>query len=156
VNRMLLEEMLEKMKKKLRTGADIGNLKIGALFALGSQLEAIFYFIGHELGSKINADNPNLDYNDALKWLVKSYNLGYITITECDNAHIAFRLEGCRSCIEIERTDVKVEQGFCSFEAGLFAGFMEKLTKKHCFAQEMTCHLAGFPYCAFIIVIPQE
>ena len=61
MNRILLEQMLEKMKKLLKDGKNIGELKIGALFALGNQLEAIFYFIGHELGSKLD---DKLEEND--------------------------------------------------------------------------------------------
>ena len=43
MDRKLLEEMLRKMKMRLLQGEDIGNLKVGALFALGEQLSAIFY-----------------------------------------------------------------------------------------------------------------
>jgi predicted hydrocarbon binding protein len=157
MNRLLLEEMLEKMKKKLQTGENIGNLKIGALFALGSQLEAIFYFIGHELGSKIDPTpfSPS-DLKKALIELAEKYHLGKISIMELDAAHVTFRLEHCLSCGEIERTDIKIEQGFCSFEAGLFAGFVEKLTNKHCFAQEINCRLQGHPECEYMIVIPEN
>ena len=156
MNRLLLEEMLEKMKKKLEIGEDIGNLKIGALFALGSQLEAIFYFIGHELGSKIETTDSDPNPRVILETLAARYHLGKITILEEDKMHISLRLNACRSCGEIDRTDVKIEQGFCSFEAGLFAGLIEKITKKHCFAQEIACRLQGQPACDFMIVIPQE
>ena len=57
MDRKLMEEMLRRMKLRLLEGEDIGNLKVGALFALGEQLSAIFYYVGHELGSKIEVDN---------------------------------------------------------------------------------------------------
>ena len=53
MNRKLLEQMLSLMADSLINGENIGDLKIGALYALGSQLEAIFYFCGHELASKL-------------------------------------------------------------------------------------------------------
>jgi predicted hydrocarbon binding protein len=148
--------MLEKMKNKLKSGEDIGNLKIGALFALGSQLEAIFYFIGHELGSKIELEHSISNPVDSIIHVAKQYHLGKVDILEQDAAHISFRLDGCLSCSEIKRPDVKIEQGFCSFEAGLFAGYVEKLTKKHCFAQEIACRLQGNGHCDFMIVLPAE
>ena len=52
-----MEEMLRRMKLRLLDGDDIGNLKVGALFASGKQLSAIFYYVGHELGSKIEIEN---------------------------------------------------------------------------------------------------
>lgn len=156
MNRLLLEEMLEKMKNKLKSGEDIGNLKIGALFALGSQLEAIFYFIGHELGSKIELTSSIANPVDAIGKIADEYHLGKVAIIENDAGHITFRLDGCLSCSEIKQPDVKIDQGFCSFEAGLFAGFVEKVTKKHCFAQEIGCRLQGNGHCDFMIVLPQE
>ena len=62
MNRILLEEILSKMKTNLQNGEKIGDFKVGALFALGSQLEAIFYYVGHELGSKFEIEHAeNID-----------------------------------------------------------------------------------------------
>ena len=110
MNRLLLEEMLEKMKNKLKNGEDIGNLKIGALFALGSQLEAIFYFIGHELGSKIELGNSISSPTDAISQIAEQYHLGRVSILENDEGHITFRLDGCLSCSEIKQPDVKIDR----------------------------------------------
>jgi len=156
MNRILLEEMLKKMKKNLHENKDIGNLKIGALFALGSQLEAIFYFIGHELGTKMD-DVADKDILKTLTKVAESYNLGKIKVLENTKDHISFRLESCESCHQITGTETKVGQGFCSFEAGVFAGIVERLTNKHCFAQETSCSLENkLNACEFIIVIPPE
>jgi predicted hydrocarbon binding protein len=160
MNRSLLEEMLKKMKKNLREGKDIGTLKIGALYALGSQLEAIFYFIGHELGSKID-DIRDKDLTKSIIKVAEKNHLGHVEITEEAPDHIAFKLENCSSCRQLigegDEEGTKVTQGFCSFEAGLFAGMVERLTNKHCFAQETSCALeTNTGVCEFIIVIPQE
>jgi predicted hydrocarbon binding protein len=157
MNRILLEEMLKKMKTLLENNANIGDLKIGALYALGNQLEAIFYFIGHELGSKLEEKPEGSDISNTLEMISKKYNLGGFQIIESAPDHITFNLNECRSCKDIENTSVAIPQGFCSFEAGLYAGVVEKITGKHCFAQELECHLQGkSPACQFMIVIPQE
>ena len=157
MNRMLLEQMLHKMKDLLKTNGNIGDLKIGALYALGNQLEAIFYFVGHELGSTMdeNANPDNL--SETLEKITEKYHLGVFKLVEETPDHITFDLEECRSCRDIEPPKVQIPQGFCSFEAGLFAGIVEKITGKHCFAQELQCRLQnhGSP-CQFMIVIPQE
>ena len=51
---VLLSKILGQMKNFLKNGKDIGNLKISALLSLGHQLEAIFYYLGHELGTYLN------------------------------------------------------------------------------------------------------
>lgn len=157
MNRPFLEEMLNKMKKQMKSGVDVGNLKIGALYALGSQLEAIFYFIGHELGSKLDDHQNEKDLVKALIKTIEQYHLGKIQIKESTSDHISFYLQNCGSCKEAIGSDVKAQPGFCSFEAGIAAGIVEKITGKHCFAQELSCSLEKKSNaCEFIIVIPQE
>ena len=84
-----MEEMLRRMKLRLLEGEDIGNLKVGALFALGEQLSAIFYYVGHELGSKIEIDNgPITEIGQIIEKFIeitKQYHLGEIIIDEQDN-----------------------------------------------------------------------
>ena len=72
--------------------------------------------------------------------------------------HISFSLKNTTSNIDIDTppASVKVPGGFCSFEAGLYAGVVEKLTGKHCFAQEIENRLQGNPMDKFMIVIPQD
>lgn len=158
MDRILLEHMLSKMKNSLKKGEDIGNIKIGALFALGSQLEAIFYFVGHELGSKI--DVPNETDSDKiienLKRLSKEYNIGDFILDEKSIDHITFTLSRCNSCRAFP-DDFNSDSPFCSFEAGLYAGIVERMTNKHCFAQELMCKLQKEARkCQFMIVIPQD
>jgi predicted hydrocarbon binding protein len=157
MNRLLLEQMLRKMKKLLQEGKPIGDLKIGALYALGSQLEAIFYFIGHELGSTLQDDFENNKINQNLKRIAQKYNLGTFISIEEESDHIAFELDNCGTCKDIDASEIEMSQGFCSFEAGLFAGVVEKITGKHCFAQELECRLQGEnDNCKFMIVIPED
>jgi len=157
MNRILLEEILSKMMINLRDGEKIGDFKVGALFALGSQLEAIFYYVGHELGSKFeikqakDIDSIILHIED----IAEKYHLGKIIIEEKSEDHITFNLQNCQSCMDFPGT-FKSETGFCSFEAGLFAGIVEKITNKHCFSQELACKLQGKEHCQFMIVIPND
>jgi predicted hydrocarbon binding protein len=157
MNRILLEEILRKMKINLKNGEKIGDFKVGALFALGSQLEAIFYYVGHELGSKFEIEQSK-DIDSIITHIEKiaeEYHLGKIMIEEKSEDHITFNLQGCRSCRDFPGT-FKSETGFCSFEAGLFAGIVEKITAKHCFSQELSCRLQGNESCQFMIVIPND
>lgn len=153
-----MEEILKKMKKRLNEGSNIGDFKVGALFALGSQLEAIFYFVGHELGSKFDIDQTNKieDIIKLLEHISSSYNLGSMSVDEKTNDHITFTLKECGSCRSFPDS-FSSKSTFCSFEAGLYAGIVERITNKHCFAQELACKLQeGVKDCQFMIVIPQD
>ena len=158
MNRILLEQMLKKMKSMLEEGQNIGDLKIGALYALGNQLDAIFYFIGHELGSFMQGEYlSSADLVQTLEMATGKFHLGSFHIIESNTEHITFELESCNSCKDIEVPYIQIHQGFCSFEAGLFAGIVEKTTGKHCFAQELECRLQKTtPRCRFMIVIPRD
>ena len=161
MNRILLEQMLHKMRSFLLKGKNIGDLKIGALYALGNQLDAVYYFVGHELGSTIESGRDYIvDTSiliETLKGFSEKYNLGKMIVEEYNDEHITFDLEDCPTCKEIEVPSTDIAQGFCSFEAGLFAGLVEKITGKHCFAQELECKLQNkSPNCKFMIVIPKD
>jgi predicted hydrocarbon binding protein len=158
MDRKLMEVMLRKMKTRLLEGGDIGNLKVGALFALGEQLSAIFYYVGHELGSKIDIENGPITEIDQIieKFMetTKKYHLGEIILDEKDESHITFHLKECNSCKDLPAV-VPSDNSFCSFEAGLFAGLVDRMSNKSCFAQELECRLQGrSSYCQFMIVIP--
>jgi predicted hydrocarbon binding protein len=162
MDRKLMEEMLWKMKQRLLEGGDIGNLKVGALYALGEQLSAIFYYVGHELGSKIEIDNgPITKIEEIIEKFIevtKKYHLGKIIIDEQDKGHITFHLEEnqCNSCKDLPTT-VPLDSSFCSFEAGVFAGIVERMCNKPIYAQELECRLQGkASYCQFMIVIPTD
>ena len=95
MDRILMEEILKKMKGSLQNGENIGDFKVGALFALGNQLEAIFYFVGHELGSKfVVSQSTGIDsIIESLKRICSDFHLGDILITEKSDDHITFYLE---------------------------------------------------------------
>ena len=158
MDRLLMEEILKKMKRSLQNGENIGDFKVGALFALGNQLEAIFYFVGHELGSKfVVSQTSGIDsIIESLKSISSDFHLGDILITEKSDDHITFYLENCGSCKDFPDS-FSSKNTFCSFEAGLFAGIVEKITNKHCFAQELVCRLQqDIKNCQFMIVIPND
>lgn len=158
MDRILMEEILKKMKHSLMNGENIGDFKVGALFALGNQLEAIFYFVGHELGSKfeVNQSSGTDLIIENLKRISADFHLGEILITEKSDDHITFYLENCGSCKEFPNS-FSSKNTFCSFEAGLFAGIVEKITNKHTFAQELVCRLQpDIKNCQFMIVIPKD
>ena len=161
MNRILLEQMLQKMRDFLKVGKNIGDLKIGALYALGNQLDAVYYFVGHELGSTIESGRETIvDTSiliETLKKFSEKYHLGKMIIDEYNDEHITFDLEDCPTCKDIDVPSTEISQGFCSFEAGLFAGLVEKITGKHCFAQELECRLQKkAKNCKFMIVIPSD
>ena len=160
MDRKLMEEMLSRMKARLLAGEDIGNLKVGALFALGEQLSAIFYYVGHELGTKIEVDNGPITEIDHIiaKFIeiTQKYHLGEVVIDEKDAGHITFHLAVCNSCRDLP-VALPSDSSFCSFEAGLFAGIVERMSNKRCFAQELECRLQGrATHCQFMIVIPTD
>src|SRR6056297_1935228 len=140
MNRILLEQMLKKMKELLKDGKNIGNLKIGALYALGNQLEAVFYFIGHELGSKLANDNVADNIVDGLRDISEQYHVGDFNLVE-DNLPqaITFTLKNAQSSryMDPPADKTNVPSGICSFEAGMYAGYVEKITGKHVFAQQL-------------------
>jgi predicted hydrocarbon binding protein len=160
MDRKLMESFLSSMKKRLLEGGDIGNLKVGALYALGEQLSAIFYYVGHELGSKIEIDNgPITEIGEIIENFIavtKKYHLGEIIIDEQDRGHITFHLaeNQCNSCKDLPVT-VPLDSSFCSFEAGVFAGIVERMCNKPIYAQELECRLQGkSAHCQFMIVLP--
>ncbi|HMF32110.1 MAG TPA: DUF2507 domain-containing protein [Candidatus Lokiarchaeia archaeon] len=154
MNRPLLEAMLTQMKENLQEGNSIGDLKIGALFALGSQLEAIFYYLGHELASKIDVESTK-NVDEVIAQLIdlgQKYNIGTIEIIENTEQQITFRLLNGYSTRYIHPETLQTQNTFCSFEAGLFAGLVEKMAGNHVFAQEINCTCQGKPACEFMVV----
>ncbi len=154
MNRQLLETVLSQMKEGLRAGEAIGDLKIAALFALGSQLEAIFYYLGHELASKfdVNPANKPDKIVQQLQDVSSKFHLGTIQPTQQTDQQITFSLANGYSTRFIKSEQLHTQNTFCSFEAGLFAGLVEKMTKNHVFAQEINCKCQGKPACEFMVV----
>jgi predicted hydrocarbon binding protein len=154
MNRPLLETVLTQMKEGLRAGETIGDLKIAALFALGSQLEAIFYYLGHELASKfdVNPANEPDPIVRQLQDICAKYHLGTIQPTQKTPQQITFTLANGYSTRFVKTDQLRTQNTFCSFEAGLFAGLVEKMTKNHVFAQEINCKCQGKPACEFMVV----
>jgi predicted hydrocarbon binding protein len=159
MDRQLLSKILTQMKTHLKTGKEIGDMKVGALLALGHQLEAIFYYLGHELGTTLNVKQVT-DVNtipDELKRLVQEYNIGKIEITDSSDEIIQLKLADHSSIKDLINKGIRTEGSFCSFEAGLLAGIVERMTNIHCFAQEVNCSLqTGESYCEFMIVFQNE
>ncbi len=164
MNRFLLNNLLKKMKSNLLEVKGIGNLKIGALLALGSQLEAVFYYLGHELG--LLFDVPKISdltkIPAELAKIIKKYNLGEIDITglsqeQISHEHLSVKLRNCLTCKDLLSSKISAEGTFCSFEAGLLAALVEKMSDLQCFAQEEKCSLqTDQSYCEFIIVYQKD
>ena len=159
MDRQLLSKILTQMKKNLKEGKDIGDMKVGALLALGHQLEAIFYYLGHELGSTLKV-KPVKDFNeipDELKRIISEFNLGKVEITESTEEIVQLKLKDHSSIKDLIKKGIKTSGSFCSFEAGLLAGVVEKLIDRHCFAQELGCSLqTGESYCEFMVVFQRD
>ncbi|TFG05595.1 MAG: hypothetical protein EU539_09150 [Promethearchaeota archaeon] len=159
MDRQLLSKILMQMKAHLKKGKKIGDLKVGALLALGHQLEAIFYYLGHELGTTLDTRKCDevVKIPDELKKIVKEYNIGDITIMEATDEIISLRLKNHSSIEDLMGKGIKSTGNFCSFEAGMLAGIVERMTDIHCFAQELDCSIqSGNDYCEFMIVFQQD
>ena len=129
------------------------------MLALGHQLEAIFYYLGHELGTILNA--PQVDdikkIPEELKRIITEYNIGEATITESSDEIVQIKLRGHSSVKDLIGLDIENPVNFSSFEAGMLAGIVEKMSNVHCFAQELSFNLQkGSDYCEFMIVFQQD
>lgn len=160
MDRQLLSKILMQMKKQLKEGKQIGDLKVGALLALGHQLQAIMYYLGHELSSMItnvSQCTSSSEISEALKDIIKEYHIGDVEILETGEETIQLRLRGHSSIKDLVNTNITTEGNFCSFEAGLLAGFVEKMSNIPCFGQELNCALnTDDDYCDFMIVFQND
>jgi predicted hydrocarbon binding protein len=159
MDRQLLSKILNQMKKNLKEGRDIGDMKVGALLALGHQLEAIFYYLGHELGTilKIKPVKDISQIPDEIERIISEFNLGKVEITESTEEIVQLKLKDHSSIKDLIKKGIKTSGSFCSFEAGLLAGVVEKLSDRHCFAQELGCSLqTGENFCEFMIVFQSQ
>jgi len=159
MNRQLLSKILAQMRKHLKDGNDIGDMKVGALLALGHQLEAIFYYLGHELGTtfKLEQISDVKEIPGMLKEVIKEYNVGEVEIITSTDEIVQLRLSQHSSIKDLIHKGIKSEGNFCSFEAGLLAGIVERMSNTHCFAQELNCSLqSGDDSCEFMIVFQKD
>jgi predicted hydrocarbon binding protein len=159
MDRQLLSKILAQMRKNLKEGKAIGDMKVGALLALGHQLEAIFYYLGHELGTtlKVKQVKDVSQIPNELKEIISQFNLGEIDITEATDEIIELSMKDHSSIKDLIKKGIKASGSFCSFEAGLLAGIVEKLSDRHCFAQEVGCSLeTGENHCSFMVVFQKD
>jgi predicted hydrocarbon binding protein len=159
MDRQLLSKILLQMRAYLKEGKEIGDMKVGALLALGHQLEAIFYYLGHELGTILSVTQVSeVDkIPDELKNVIQTHNLGELTIIESSQEIVQLKLKGHSSSKDLINKGIKSAGNFCSFEAGLLAGVVEKMSNIHCFAQEISCSLqSGNDSCEFMIVFQKD
>ena len=159
MDRQLLSKILTQMREHLKKGKEIGDMKVGALLALGHQLEAIFYYLGHELGTTLKVKQVK-DINqipEELKSIISQFNLGEVEITDSSDEIVQLKLKEHSSIKDLIKKGIKTTNSFCSFEAGILAGIVEKLSDRHCFAQEVGCSLqTGESFCEFMIVFQKE
>ena len=93
----------------------------------------------------------------ALKDIISQFNLGEVEITESSDEIVQLKMKGHSSIKDLIKKGIKTTGSFCSFEAGLLAGVVEKLSDRHCFAQEIGCSLqTGENYCEFMIVFQKD
>ena len=109
MDRQLLSKILAQMKKNLKEGKDIGDMKVGALLALGHQLEAIFYYLGHELGTTLKVKNVKdiTQIPEKLKKLIAEYNLGEVEITQSNEEIVELKLKGHSSIRDLMKKGIK-------------------------------------------------
>ena len=92
-----------------------------------------------------------------LQRIIAEFNLGSAEITESTEEIIQLKLKDHSSIKDLMKKGIKTTGSFCSFEAGLLAGIVEKLSDRHCFAQELGCSLqTGQNYCEFMLVFQKD
>ena len=157
MDRQLLSKILAQMRDYLKEGKPFGDLKVSALLALGSQLEAIFYYLGHELGTILKVDQVKevSKIPEALKKVIAEYNIGEMSILETSKEIVQLQLKGHSSIRDLVGIGIDSPSNFSSFEAGLLAGIVEKMSNIHCFAQELSSNLEE-GQCEFMIVYQRE
>jgi predicted hydrocarbon binding protein len=159
MDRQLLSGILAQMRDHLEKGKEIGDMKVGALLALGHQLEAIFYYLGHELGTILKVKQLKDVYQipESLTKIIHDYNLGKVEITDSSEEIIQLKLRDHSSIKDLIGKGIKTDGSFCSFEAGVLAGIVERMINFHCFAQEVNCALqTGEDFCEFMIVFQKD
>ena len=159
MDRQLLSGILAQMRDHLEKGKEIGDMKVGALLALGHQLEAIFYYLGHELGTilKVKQLKDVSQIPESLIKIIHDYNLGKVEITDSSEEIIQLKLRDHSSIKDLIGKGIKTDGSFCSFEAGVLAGIVERMINFHCFAQEVNCALqTGEDFCEFMIVFQKD
>jgi len=92
-----------------------------------------------------------------LKDLISQFNLGEIEITEATDEIIELKMKDHSSIKDLIKKGIKATGSFCSFEAGLLAGIVEKLSDRNCFAQEIGCSMeTGEDNCKFMVIFQTE
>jgi len=94
---------------------------------------------------------------EELKKIVLDYNIGEIIIKEATEEIITLNLKRHSSTKDLIGKGIKSDGNFCSFEAGMLAGIVERMTNTHCFAQELNCSVqTGDDFCEFMIVFQKD
>ena len=97
------------------------------------------------------------DIPEELKKIITEYNIGELEIKESSSEIVSLNLKGHSSHRDLIGRGIKSEGNFCSFEAGMLAGIVEKMSNVHCFAQELNCSIqSGKDACEFMIVFQKE
>jgi len=115
--------------------------------------------LGHELGTtlEVKAVKDVTQIPNELKKIISEFHLGEVEITENTEEIVQLRLKEHSSIKDLIKKGIKTTGSFCSFEAGLLSGVVEKLSNLHCFAQELGCSLqTGENFCEFMIVFQKD
>ena len=108
--------------------------------------------MGSVIGDEIKYGD---DIATSLVNLSKNYNIGELEIIENSLPQsITFSIYGAQSSQDIDppKDKTHIPSGICSFEAGLFAGYVEKCSGKHCFSQQLESKVGGDPKDKFMLV----
>jgi predicted hydrocarbon binding protein len=92
-----------------------------------------------------------------LEKIVAEYHIGQLLIVQKTDEIITLNLKNHSSVKDLIGKGIKSDGNFCSFEAGLLAGIVERMSNIHCFAQELNCCMqSGADHCEFMIVFQKE
>jgi hypothetical protein len=114
------------------------------------EVDGLLYSLGYELGKEVMSEKiKGTALEDVLKELSsywKHAHLGEIEIIE-KNDNVVLRVVECFDCV----TMPDIGKNLCFFDAGIFAGTLEKILQRKYSVREVKCWGTGYEYCEFEI-----
>jgi hypothetical protein len=114
------------------------------------EIDGLLYSLGYELGREVMSQKiAGNELGDVLRELSnywKRTNLGEIEIIR-KNDTVVLRIVECFDCMSMPN----IGKTLCFFDAGIFAGTLEKLLQKKYSVREVKCWGTGYEYCEFEI-----
>jgi len=123
------------------------GMRYGHERTIGPMVANIWYQGGHRLGHAIVSSGRVKNLDD-LKAFMIEHKIGLLDVLENSEDSTKINLYECIACSGIPN----IGKAVCTFEAGLIAGVLEKLTGKNLRVVEKYCHGLGHSFCGFEVL----